>query len=217
MDLGWFELVPSSPNHEIGFTNFPVNPGDSISASVFYSTTNDWVTQIDDLTTGREGEFVVGYYWDVSDIGYNDGVIQGTAYATSYAGGSSAEWIVEDPYSAATSSYLPFANYGVVTFTNLAAMITSWSLPGSNAWALSQGSQILSMPSPVNGDSFTCTYKGISVFAATRGASLAAGDRSSSAPGGDFVAIPSSGNGSGSGKVVATQVPASPSTFPLRK
>ena len=208
VDRGWFELVPSSPNHEIGFQNFPVRPGDSMFGNVFYSADGYWVTQLEDFTTGLEGEFVVGNYWDVSDIGYNDGGIQGYAYATSYAGGTTAEWIVEDPFNGATSTFFPFANYGTVTFTNLLASISGWSLPGSDSVALVQGSQVLSMPGPAHGGSFTCTYRGISIFSPARPAFLATGDGSSHSPGGDFVAVPNPKSGSAPASHVRAQVPA---------
>jgi hypothetical protein len=106
-DSGWFEIYPSTPNTQETFKDFPVNPGDVIRGVVEINTDDEWTTVLENLTTGLQGVFSVGYEWNVATIANNTlvGPIQGTATGTSYVGGDSAEWIVEDTGVAYTSSY----------------------------------------------------------------------------------------------------------------
>jgi hypothetical protein len=161
-DSGWFEIFPSTPNYQETFEDFPVSAGDVILAKVEINTDNEWTTVVENLTTGLQGVFSVGYEWDVSTIATNTlvGRIQGTATGTSYSGGDSAEWITEDPGVANSSSYYPFANYGSVTFSDLTTNLSSWTLPNSDAYEIVQNGATLSVPGPVINDGFTVTYTG---------------------------------------------------------
>jgi hypothetical protein len=94
---GWFEEWPSVPNAFRTFAGFPVSPGDTIQASVYRNNTGSWTTRVDDLTTGLSGVMVTGQGWGVmTDGGNGTFPLQGSTAGLSYAGGHSAEWIVED-------------------------------------------------------------------------------------------------------------------------
>jgi hypothetical protein len=98
----WYEMYPSGSvtiaTTNDGTTPFTVKPGDSITASVAYTGSNDFVLTIAD---GSES-FT-------------------TTQTATAAAMSSAEWIVEAPSS--NRGVLPLANFGSVTFTNAYATI----------------------------------------------------------------------------------------------
>jgi hypothetical protein len=161
-DTGWFEIYPSTPNTQETFRNFPVGPGDVMLAKIEINADDEWTTVLENLTTGLQGVFSVGYEWDVATIANNTlvGSIQGTATGTSYSGADSAEWVTEDPGVAYSSSMYPFANFGTVTFSNLITNLSSWTLPGGDAVEIVQGGETLSVPGPVANDGFTVGYTG---------------------------------------------------------
>lgn len=161
-DSGWFEIYPSTPNTQETFRGFQVSPGDTMLAEVALSTSDQWITVIENLSTGLEGVFAVGNSWDVQRIGTNDlvGGIQGNATGTSYVGGDSAEWITEDTGVAYSSQNYPFANFGTVVFSNLKTDLSSWTLPNSDAVEIVQSGNVLAIPGPVNNDGFTIAYTG---------------------------------------------------------
>lgn len=161
-DTGWFEIYPSTPNTQETFKDFPVSPGDTLRAVIEINTDDEWTTVLENLTTGLQGVFSVGYEWDVATIANNTlvGPIQGTATGTSYSGGDSAEWVVEDTGVAFSSSNYPFANFGTVTFSDLTTDLSSWTLPNSDAVEMAQGGVTLAVPGPVTNSSFTVTYTG---------------------------------------------------------
>ena len=162
-DSGWWEIVPASPNNEQTFTNFSVGPGDSIFAEVYQTASGQWVTVVQDLTTGLQGVMETGNSWDVTTIANNTlvGGVQGDASGMSYSGGYTAEWIQEDTMNMTAGSLFPLANYGTVTFTNLETNLSSWSLPNSDAWEITNSSNVpVSVPSTVSNDGFTVTYTG---------------------------------------------------------
>jgi uncharacterized repeat protein (TIGR02543 family) len=162
-DSGWWEIVPATPNHEETFSSFPVKPGDSILAEVYQSTTGHWVTIVEDLTTGFQGVMVTGGNWYVTTIANSTliGGIQGNASGYQYAGGYTAEWIQEDTMNMTAGSLFPLANFGTVTFTNLETGLSSWSLPNSDAWEITNSSNVpVSVPSTVSNDGFTVNYTG---------------------------------------------------------
>ncbi|MHB2029126.1 MAG: G1 family glutamic endopeptidase [Acidimicrobiales bacterium] len=161
-NYGWWEIVPATPNNEEAFTNFPVSPGDSIKAQVYQATSGQWVTVVQDLTTGLQGIMETGSSWYVSTIANNTlvGSVQGDASGYQYAGGFTAEWIMEDPTNATAGSLLPFSDYGTVTFSNLETSLSSWSLPNNDAIEIVQNGVVLSLPSTVSGDGFTVNYTG---------------------------------------------------------
>jgi hypothetical protein len=85
---------------------------------------------------------------------------QGTTTALTYAGGYTAEWIVEDNGSALTNSLNPFANYGNVTFSNITTSLSPWNLTPDDGVEIVQNGVALSVPSPIVNSGFTVTYTG---------------------------------------------------------
>jgi hypothetical protein len=158
--FGWWEEFPSTPNTSQAFAGFPVAPGDEIKAIVAQNSNGSWETTVSDLTTGLSGYMITGEAWGVSQTGAPSFTSQGSTAALSYSGGYTAEWIVEDPGVANSTSYYPFANYGSVTFTNLETDLSSWSLPPSDGWEIQQNGIVLSVPSAVTSTGFTVNYTG---------------------------------------------------------
>jgi hypothetical protein len=159
-DTGWFEAVPSAPDHSEVFAGFAVSPGDAITASVFQSGSGVWETKLDDLTTGLAGFSVTGEGWGVAPDAAAMFHAQGTLNGA-YAGGYSAEWIVEDFTVAATSTLTPLANYGTVSFSNLGTSLTPWALASADALAIAQNGVTLSTPSaPSSSGGFSVSYTG---------------------------------------------------------
>jgi len=89
-NYAWYEMYPKS-SHLI--TGISVHPGDVFNAKVTYVGNNNFQLSITDVTTGKS---------------YSN------TFKT-HANRSSAEWIVEAPYS---GGVLPLANFGTMTFTN---------------------------------------------------------------------------------------------------
>ena len=162
-DSGWWEIVPATPNNEQTFTNFPVSPGDSILAEVYQATSGQWVTAVQDLTTGLQGVMETGNSWDVTTIANNTlvGGVQGDASGMSYSGGYTAEWIQEDVTNTTAGSLFPLANFGAVTFTNLETNLSSWFLPNGDAMEITNSNNVpVSVPGPVSNNGFTVNYTG---------------------------------------------------------
>jgi hypothetical protein len=91
----WWEMFPNPP---VQITTVPISPGDSMSASVKYSS-GAFSLQIMDITTGQSS----------------------STTQTAAAQRSSAEWIVEAPSS--FSGVLPLANFGMATISGAQATI----------------------------------------------------------------------------------------------
>jgi hypothetical protein len=127
---------------------------------VFQEASGQWVTRLDDLSTGLVGVMITGDVWGVGQDSGTTVTVQGSTSALSYSGGYHAEWIVEDPADGATGSLLPFADYGTVTFSNLAASIASWSLTPANAWEIVDNGAVVSTPAAPTGDGFSVSYTG---------------------------------------------------------
>ncbi|HWB23728.1 MAG TPA: G1 family glutamic endopeptidase [Gaiellaceae bacterium] len=161
-DSGWFEEVPSTPNESKAFRSFPVSPGDAMTASVYQASGGAWETRIDDLTTGLSGIMVTGKGWGVAAdaSGTQTFSEQGTTSGLTYAGGTTAEWIVEDFAVGSTTSIVPLANYGTVTFSNLQTSLASWSLTTGVGLAITQGGVTLSTPSAPSITGFSVSYTG---------------------------------------------------------
>jgi hypothetical protein len=162
VDSGWWEVVPATPNHEQMFGSFPVKPGDVIEAYVYQTTSGAWATRLDNLSTGLTAIMVTGESWGVGpttsgNITWN---VQGSAANISYAGGYTAEWIVEDVTDASSGTLFPFANFGSVTFSNLESSFTTWSLTSSETWAIVQSGVTLATPTSTSTDGFTVSYTG---------------------------------------------------------
>jgi Peptidase A4 family len=155
---GWFEEYPSTPNTAKEFSGFPLSAGDVIEASVYERTGGGWETRVDDLTTGLSGVMVTGEGWGVeADSGNGTFIEQGSTVRLSYAGGTTAEWIVED-YSR-NGSIVPFVDYGTVSFSNLTTSRSSRSLTRDDGVEIAQNGVVRSTPSPPARGGFSVTYR----------------------------------------------------------
>jgi hypothetical protein len=162
-DTGWWELVPNNPNHEQPFYGFPVSPGNSMAAYVYQGSNGAWVTLLNNLTTGLSAIMVSGEGWGVAPTPASGPITftyQGTTTGLSYAGGYTAEWIVEDTGNAITGGLFPFANYGSVTFSNITTDLSPWYLTADDGIEIVQNGVALSVPSPIVNGGFTVTYMG---------------------------------------------------------
>jgi hypothetical protein len=161
-DFGWWEEVPASPNESRTFTDFPVSPGNSIEASVYQSTTGQWTTRLDNLTTGLSGWMVTGEAYGVGADTSGTFSDQGLTTDLTYSGGYTAEWIVEDYAEGGIGGSLePFVDYGTVTFSDLQLVrLSPWYLTVSEGWEMVQNGVVLSTPSAPGSDSFSVSYTG---------------------------------------------------------
>jgi uncharacterized repeat protein (TIGR02543 family) len=157
----WWEEYPSSPNHEVDFSDFTVFAGDEIEAFVFQTRTGAWATKVTDLNTGLTGFMITGDSWGVGLTSASTFSIQGSTAGLSYSGAYTAEWIVEDTGVAATpGTYFPLANFGSVTFSDLESSFTTWSLTPAEEWGIVQDGVTLAAPTSSTLDGFTVTYVG---------------------------------------------------------
>lgn len=104
----WYEMYPAGSVN----LGLPINPGDTISASVTNTVSSQFVLSITDVTTG--GSFA-------------------TTQTSSQAQRSSAEWIQEAPSS--IFGVLPLANFGTIKFSNANATVSGTHGPADNTWA----------------------------------------------------------------------------------
>jgi uncharacterized repeat protein (TIGR02543 family) len=159
-DSAWWEVVPATPNYEQGFTNFPVSPGDVMQAAVFHEISGAWATRLTDVNTGLSAYMVTGASWGVGLTSATTYTPQGSAALINYAGAYTAEWIVEAPTNSTTLGLYPIASFDPVTFTNLRASFTSWTLDQSETWAIVQNGVTLATPTATFADGFTVSYTG---------------------------------------------------------
>lgn len=143
----------------IDFNGMPVSPGDEMQAFVYWASGTTWETCLEDLTTGISGLMVTGEGWGVTTGGCASTFTeQGSTATLTYAGGTTAEWIVED--FDRNSTEVPFADFGTVSFGDLTTSLSSWSLTPDEQWGIVQGGSILAVPSAPSGDGFSVTYTG---------------------------------------------------------
>jgi uncharacterized repeat protein (TIGR02543 family) len=161
-NYGWWEEYPSIPNTSRAFTSFPVAAGNQIEAIVAQNSNGSWETTVSDLTTGLSGYMITGEAWGVSITGASSFTDQGSTTGLSYSGGYTAEWIVEDPgvINEAPGNVQPFASFGAVTFSNMRASFSSWSLTPAEEWGIVQNGVTLAAPTATSADGFTDTYTG---------------------------------------------------------
>jgi hypothetical protein len=100
-NYAWFEMYP---NYSYEIVGFPANPGNVISASVVYQGNGVFVLSIANLTVGVHTTIPTSY----------------TKSKTAQR--SSAEWILEAPYS---GSILPLSHFGTALFSNCTATINN--------------------------------------------------------------------------------------------
>jgi len=116
---------------------------------------------VTDVNTGLSAYMVTGESWGVGSAGGSTFTVQGSAARISYSGGTTAEWIVEDPgVGTAPGTYYPFANFGSVTFSDMESSVSSWSLTPSETWGIVQNGVLLAAPTNTSTDGFTDTYTG---------------------------------------------------------
>ncbi|MHB1907454.1 MAG: G1 family glutamic endopeptidase [Nitrososphaerales archaeon] len=140
----WFEFYPSG---SVTITSFSVSPGDSITASVTYSSSGFTVT----ITNS------------------NNGLPFSTTQSVSSAARSSAEWVVERPAlcTAFHCQLSTLANFGSVSLTSSSATINgaTGSISAFSDVAItmvgSSTGPILAEPSPLStdGTSFSVAYQ----------------------------------------------------------
>jgi len=133
-----------------------------MEAIVTENSNGSWETALSDLTTGLSGYMITGEGWGVSETGASSFSEQGSTAALSYSGGYTAEWIVEDPgvINEAPGNVQPFANFGSVTFSDMRASFSSWSLTPTEEWRIVQNGVTLAAPTNTTSDGFTVTYTG---------------------------------------------------------
>jgi hypothetical protein len=127
---GWWEEFPE--NAETDFATMSVSPGDAIQASVTQNPDSTWTTRVDDLTKGVSGVMTTGSgpasgYGTQLDSSPGVWLQKQGAAIASYAGGSTAEWIVEQ-FGTVSGSVVPLADFGRVGFSALATSLPSWAL-----------------------------------------------------------------------------------------
>lgn len=136
----WYEMYP----HAMVTANLSVTPGDSITASVQYSSANTYTLVLTDNTTGNS---------------YT------TSQRLSGASRESAEWIAEAPSS---YSVLPLADFGTVNFTGSSATLnTTTGTISDTAWQNDDIQMLLNAKTPkatpsalsVGGSAFSVTWE----------------------------------------------------------
>jgi hypothetical protein len=142
-NYAWFEMYP---NYSYEINGFPANPGDVISASVVYQCNGIFILTIVNQTHGVY-------------------TVVPTSYTTSSsAKRSSAEWIMEAPYS---GGILPLSHFGTVNFTNCMAIINNIYGPINDSfWAddaltmVTSGNVAKATPSALtsNGQAFSVVW-----------------------------------------------------------
>jgi hypothetical protein len=162
---GWWEIVPDDPNDSQAFSDLVVSASDEMSAKVYENVDDQWVTQLQDLTTGLEGTMTAGANWDVTNIATGEVIGSiGAAAPYLYDGITSADWIIEDPeeFSATPGNLLfPFPNFGTASFSNVEVNSASPTITAQDAFEIvNQSGQALTLEAPVANGGFNETYAG---------------------------------------------------------
>jgi hypothetical protein len=161
-DAGWWEEAPEYP--EADFHSMSVSAGDTMQATVWQDATSGaWSTQLDDLTTGVSGVMTTGIgYGTVLDSNPTVWQVEeGSTAGVSYAGGYTAEWIVED-YEL-SGALVPLADFGTITFAGLSTSLSSWGLTSDEQVGIGDdGGYLHAAPTAPDstGDGFSVTYTG---------------------------------------------------------
>ncbi|MGA8296645.1 MAG: G1 family glutamic endopeptidase [Acidimicrobiales bacterium] len=159
-DDAWWELYPSSPNESIVYSGVGLSPGDVVTADVYRTGNGRWITKIDDVSKNVSGIMETGVaYGTTPDAGPRVFTREGSTERLTYSGGYSAEWIVEDS-GPSPGQLTPFANYGTISFSNLAISLPSWTLTSTDGVELVQHGTVLSTPGQPAADGFDIRYTG---------------------------------------------------------
>lgn len=158
-DQAWWELADAHAPFDF---NLAISPGDEMQASVYLDPSSDqWVTRIDDLTTGWSGWMTAGGTYGIERDGSESYIQEGSASNISYAGGSTVEWVVEGPgLIEAGANFQPLADFGTVQFSDLRAGLPSWSLNPLEQELINYDNQIVAEPGSPDGDGFSVSYTG---------------------------------------------------------
>jgi hypothetical protein len=152
----WWEMYSSGigqPEQLISGSGFSIKPGDTITASVQYTGSGNFLLTINDTAWTKP-------FTTTQNT---------TATQSPTAAQSSAEWIVEAPTVGGRQSSV--ANFGTVTFSNASATINSTNGPINDAaWQNAAIDMITSAGTPLDstssldstGTQFTVTYVGSS-------------------------------------------------------
>jgi hypothetical protein len=128
----WYELYPA-PAFEIPLA---ISAADQVTVSISQVSPGQWDVLVKDDTSNQSlnSEF-------------------------SYSGAATtAEWIVEAPFSTVTNSVIPLLPFTPVTFNQLTALPTGQP---ATRFVMFQDGQQVSTPSPLSDNGFTVSYGGI--------------------------------------------------------
>jgi hypothetical protein len=132
----WIEMLPRSSRS----ISLSVHPGDSVTVSISEQTSNNWLIEFKNNTTGQDYQETV-------------------AYTSSH---SSAEWVEEAPSAGGRGGVLPLSNFGAVDFSNGSAVKDGQTVTIAGADArpitmLNATNQALAVPTALgdDGSSFT--------------------------------------------------------------
>ncbi len=151
-DWAWWELA--NADQPVQFGHLIVGAGDVMQASVYYQS-GQWITRIDNLTTGFSGwMFADGSYGveqDGSTLFTSDG-----SSNVSFTGGNTVEWVVEGPGLAYSGqNFTQISDFGTVQFFNLRAGLPSWSLTPDESQQITFNNQVVAAPGQPDGDGFS--------------------------------------------------------------
>jgi len=136
----WYEMYPK---WSVSITSVPVKPGDWVTAEVVYTSKKAFALTLTNVTTRKSFT---------------------TTQNSGSAKRSSAEWIVEAPWSGGT---LPLANFGVVPFTGASVTVNgNTGTIGDPRWQndpltmVGSTGTTLASPSPLSssGSAFSMTW-----------------------------------------------------------
>jgi hypothetical protein len=125
----WYELYPA-PSFPIPM---PVLPGDQVTVSISQVSPGLWDLLVQDNTNTQSFNAEFNYTGQQS----------------------TAEWIMEAPFSVQSQSVIPLPQFSPVTFTNLAA--TPTGQPATRFLMFQDGTQV-STPGPLSATGFTVDY-----------------------------------------------------------
>jgi hypothetical protein len=147
----WYEMYPNPPVY-LDTGDYPVAPGDTITAEVTYSSGSSFTLTLDSDHTGGSWPFTVTLDAPVSTVR------------------TTAEWIAEMP--ATGGHYWPLTNFGSITFSGASVTNdgdhtgniadTTWNNDQITLVKRGRGSTVACTGALTGGSSFTVTYGGCS-------------------------------------------------------
>ena|GEM_PF-1032623 len=157
-EWAWWEMAPTY--NPVTFSLI-VRAGDQMQASVYRDQAGQWVTRIDNLTTGWSGWMIAGQTYGVGRDGAGSFTNAGSARDVIFFGSTTADWIVEGPGLIETgSNFLPISDFGTVRFYGLRAGLSRWSLTASEGDEISYHNRLMAVPALPGSDGFSVSYTG---------------------------------------------------------